>query len=83
MVNAQGLCHTWLDIMQAHYRPFIVVDESSLLKLLKRVPPTIGRMSNKHVYKAIMDDALLSRNVVIFVALLDDKPVGYVIACWN
>jgi ribosomal protein S18 acetylase RimI-like enzyme len=40
-------------------------------------------MSNTLVYNAIMDDALRSRNVVIFVALLGNSLVGYVIATWD
>lgn len=66
--------------MQAYYRQFMVEDKPGLLKLFQRVPPVIAGMSNKLVYNAIMDDALHSRNVVIFVALLGNSQVGYVIA---
>ena len=69
--------------MQAYYRQFMVEDKPGLLKLFQRVPPAIARMSNKLVYNAIMDDALHSRNVVIFVALLGNSQVGYVIATWD
>jgi ribosomal protein S18 acetylase RimI-like enzyme len=71
--------------MEAYCRQFLIEDKPALLKLFGRVPPTIGRMSNKLVYSAIMDDALRSRTVVIFVAALDNSLVGYVIAAcdWN
>jgi ribosomal protein S18 acetylase RimI-like enzyme len=71
--------------MQAFYKKFTIEDKPGLLKLFGRVPPIIGRMSNKLVYNAIMYDALRSRNVVIFFASLDNSPVGYVIATrdWN
>ena len=69
--------------MQVHYRQLTIEDRPRLLGLFERVPPTIARMSNKLVYRAIVDDALRSRHVVMFVASLDGNLVGYVIAAWN
>ena len=40
-------------------------------------------MTNGLVYIAIIDNALCSRNLVTYVASLDSRPVGYVIAAWD
>lgn len=65
------------------YRQLMSEDRAGLLEVFGRLRPVIARMSNRLVHRAIIDDALCSRNVVIHVASLDSRLVGYVIAAWN
>lgn len=68
---------------QVSYRQLMTEDKAGLLELFGRLRPSMVSTSNRLVYRAIIDDAMCSRNVVIYAALLDSKLVGYVIAAWD
>lgn len=66
--------------MQVSCREATPEDTSQLLELFERVRPVIAGLSNRFVYKAIIDDTQHSHNVLIFVAAFNNRLVGYVIA---
>ena len=65
---------------QICYRQLMIEDKIGLLELFRRFYPVIVRMLNRLVYKALKDDVLSSSNVIIYIASLNSKLVGYVIA---
>ena len=69
--------------MEIIIRPIKKNDHPQLINLFCLVPPTVARLKGKSVFNAIIKDALLLKNVTIWLVLIEEQIVGYCIVAWN
>ncbi len=69
--------------MQVVYRLLQPRDCDGLLELFRQVPPTLANLSNEAIFKALIRDAIVGKYLNAYLAIGNNRPIGYVIVTWE